>query len=59
MRLQTWKRLTFALVMVAVAGLIGPVSLASATSTSDECASNQGTIKTPYARTFCAPCPAP
>ena len=44
MRLETWKRLTFALVLVAVAGLIGPVPLASATSTSEECASNQGTI---------------
>ncbi|HVR97780.1 MAG TPA: hypothetical protein VMW27_14275 [Thermoanaerobaculia bacterium] len=46
MRFETWKRLTFALVLMtaAFAGLIGPVSVASATPSSGECASNQGTI---------------
>ena len=46
MRFETWKRLAFALVLVtaAFAGLIGPVSPASANPTSGECASNQGTI---------------
>lgn len=46
MRFETWKRLIFALVLMtaAFAGPIGPVSLASATPASGECASNQGTI---------------
>lgn len=46
MRFETWKRLTFALVLMTAsfAGLTGPTSLASANPTSGECASNQGTI---------------
>ena len=45
MRFETWKRLTFALALMiaSLAGLIAPVSLASA-NPSGECASNQGTI---------------
>lgn len=46
MKSETWKRLTFALVLTAAvsAGLIGPAAPASATPSCGECASNQGTI---------------